>query len=218
MPPLDCGSRSVLKRRRPPSEWPFKLLLDQTIACFASDPDQLEVRAAVVLHLDPRLLPRNAETHAAREAAEAGEDEFEGLSEFVVFKMAFGEDDRAGLYMDGDPSCLVYQVEGASRDVDAEALARAWVGEGVRRVRFEHLPGVYQAAYVSHVRGTPVEADETQFMWAIPGEDDAAFVPVREFPPRTGATELTREPGTVSFGLLPRAAVDELYRVRHRQW
>jgi hypothetical protein len=177
-----------------------------------SDPDQLEVRAAAVLHQDPRLMPRNAEELAAREAAEQRED-FQGLADFMVFKLAFEEDDRGALYMDGDPSCLIYELEGAASPEGANALAWAWVGATGITCSFEHLPGVYQAAYISYLRGDPVEPDPTQMMWALPSER-ADAVPIREFPPRLKPTDLTPEPGTVSFGLLPRAAVDAMYRQR----
>jgi hypothetical protein len=188
-------------------------MLDQTIACFASDPDDWDVRAAAVLHLDRRLLPNDVEEIAAREAAERG-DPFEGVPSYVIYKMAFNEDDRVPLYMDGDPACLVHEVGTADEEPPALSEARAWAGSGGKEYEFEHLPGVYQAAYLSSVRGTPVDSDPTQFMWAIPGDGD--LVPVREFPPRNGPTDMTPEPGTVAWSLLPRSAIDEL--LARRGW
>ena len=89
------------------------------------------------------------------------------------------------------------------------------MGEDAERFPFNGLPGVYQAAYVACVRGVPVEPHESEFMWALMDSDsEADYVAVREFPPKTGPTEYTPEPGTAAFFLLPRAVVESLYRTR----
>jgi hypothetical protein len=182
----------------------------QSVICLASDPDELEVRSAIVLHQDPRLLPPNALEPARAEAEESGEP-FAGLPEFVVLTFAFSEDDRVALYMDGDRKCLVYGVEVADSLSDAERHAREWVGAGSVELPFRHLPGVYQAAFIEYVTGADLPPHESEFAWVLPtAGGEGEHMPFREFPPRTGPTDFTPDPKVVSFGLLPRAAVDEL--------
>lgn len=113
----------MFKRRRDITDWPVRQIASQTVACFTSDPDEFEVRAAVALHLDPSLLPKDVESVA-----------------FNVFGFAFDHDDRVGLYMDVDPTVLVKMHEGAETLDEAEQLALGWCGEEHPNDRFATSP------------------------------------------------------------------------------
>jgi hypothetical protein len=188
-------------RRRPINKWPPTLVAKQTVACFASDPDQLEVRAATILHQDPKLLPKHVEV----------DPEF---APFALSCWGFTHDDRVGLYMDGDPTVL--GKDGGLFDTEAEAVARAveWVGDGHLRLPLVGLPGVYQVAYMVAVTGDDSLGGSGQFMWALPApaENPADLQPIREFPPKTGPTEMTPDPAKVSIFFLPRAVVEGMQR------
>jgi hypothetical protein len=113
--------------------------------------------------------------------------------------------------MEHDRTCLVRGVD--VRDtVDASRVpGTEWVGANGFETPFRYLPGVYQAAFVAYVTGSHPDAHPSEFMWATPGEDPGSeWLPFREFPPRLEPTEVTPEPGKVSFGLLPRNALDQM--------
>jgi hypothetical protein len=204
----------MFRKRRPINDWPISQLIDHCVGCFCSDPDEYEVRSSIVLHQERALLPKNAEEVAA-EAAEIGE-QFDGLPEYVIFNFGFDEEERTELYMDHDRTCLVRSFDVAETLDASRAVATEWVGAKGIELAFRHLPGVYQASFVAYVTGSHPEHHPSEFMWAIPSDDPRnEFVPFREFPPRVGPTEVTPEPGNVSFGLLPRYAVD---RMLDRAW
>jgi hypothetical protein len=192
-------------------EWPISQVLSQVRICYTTDPFEWEVRAAVVLHQDPALLPDGAASLAQGQAAESGEP-FEGLAEYVVAKLAFAEKDRIHLYMDFDPVCLVYEADAVMTVAEADESARAWVGDSAVPMPFEHIPGIFQAQFVSFILQREVEGATEQFSWVLPPQGDV--YPFREFPPRTHPTEFTPRPGVVTVGLLPSAGVRALYSQR----
>jgi hypothetical protein len=171
----------VFRRRRPIHEWTRQQLLDQVSACFTSDPDVEEVRAAVVLHQSLDLLPKDTEKKAEAEVAEAGEI-FDGFKEYVTFMFAFAEEDRVEVFMEGNLAALVYQWEPSHSLDEAKNQGHEWVGSAGLGLPFENIPGIYQAAFFAFIYGRPEEPHPTWFMWALPAVGD--YVPVREFPPR----------------------------------
>jgi hypothetical protein len=198
-------------RRRPVHEWSPSLIARQTVACFTSDPDQLEVRAATILHQDLKLLPKRVEKQAAEQRESGAEPEFQP---FALACFGFTEDDRIGLYMEGDPTVLAKDGGLFATQEDAESRALAWVGDGAQRLPLANVPGVYQIAYMVSVTGDNSLGGSGEFMWALPAPDDAAIAmqPIREFPPKTGPTEMTPDPGQVSIFLLPTAVVEAMQR------
>lgn len=192
---------SMFGRRRPTHKWPPSLIANQTVACFTSNPDQLEVRAATILHQDPKLLPKGVES----------EPDFDA---FALSCFGFAEDDRVGLYMEGDPTILAKDGGLFATQAEAEERARSWVGPGYLHVPLANVPGAYQVAYIAAVTGADSLGGSGEFMWALPAPDDAtvAMQPVREFPPRTKPTEMTPDPGQVSIFLLPTAVVEAMQR------
>lgn len=166
-----------------------QIAVENIMSCYASDPEQWEVRAAVVLF----------------DAEEEG-------NPYGVITLGFSEDDRTAIYMDFDLTALVKDAQLVPDVLSAEAIALDWVGERGEQLDFRYLPGIYQAAYMEWATGIEQESHETHFMWALPGGGD--LLPMREFPPRTGPTETTPIVGEASFVLLPRDAVDSLFATR----
>ena len=190
-------ARAMFGRRRPLHQWPPSLIAKQTVACFTSDPDQLEVRAATILHQDPMHLPKSAEADP-------------DFQPFILFCWGFTHDDRVGLYAGADPTVLG-KGEGlfATRE-EAEASALEWVGDGYRRLPLASIPGVYQLAYMVAVTGDDLLSGSGQFMWALPAEGDEELQAIREFPPKVAPTEMTPDPAQVEFFFLPRVVVEEM--------
>lgn len=181
----------MFNRRREPKrpDSAAQAAVNEIAACFASDPDEWEVRGAVVFF-----------------------DGADDTNPYGVVNMGFTEEDRAAIYMDFDLAALVYEAQRVPDVATGEAVAAAWVGARGQRFEFRNLPGIYQAAYVAWSTGLQLESHESQFMWVMPSV--GGQVPTREFPPRTGPTDMTPEPGKASFILLPREAVDGLFRTR----
>lgn len=182
----------MFKRRRDITDWPVRQIASQTVACFTSDPDQFEVRAAVVLHLDPSLLPKGVESVA-----------------FNVFGFAFDHDDRVGLYMDVDPTVLVKMHEGAETLDEAEQLALGWCGDGASKRPLRNVPGVYQVAYMQRITGNRELGGSGEFGWVIEGGEKGYDV-VREFPPKVKEGEAM--PDKPEFVLLPSEVADGFQR------
>jgi hypothetical protein len=186
-------------RRRPVNQWPTSVVAKQTVGCFTSDPDQLEVRAATILHQDPKLLPKGVEDDP-------------DFQPFAVSYFGFDHDDRIGLYAEADPTVLGKDGGLFSTQEEAEALALSWVGDGHQRLPLTNLPGVYQVAYMVAVTGDDSLGGSGEFMWALPVDGDGDLQPIREFPPKVEPTEMTPDPDKVSFFFLPRAVVQGMQR------
>jgi hypothetical protein len=182
----------VFKRRRHVTEWSAGQIAEQTVACFTTDPDEYEVRAAVVLRLDPALLPKDVESVA-----------------YNVLGFAFNEDDRVGLYVEVDPTILVKMQEGAETLDAAKQLALGWCGDGASERSLRNIPGVYQVAYMQRITGNRDLGGSGEFGWAIETGKKGYDV-VREFPPKL--TEEGHGPKPPEFVVLPTAVVDGFQR------
>src|ERR1700680_2540534 len=101
--------------------------MPNVVSCFCTDPDEYDVRAAIVWHPHEPDAP-----------------------EIVVFKFGWADEDREGLFFDGTAICVREGVE-VSTDAVGEDVCREWVGESSRRVQFEYLPGIYQMAFFTRV-------------------------------------------------------------------
>lgn len=179
----------------------------------ASDPETLEVHGAIVLHQDPALLPKSL----LREmAADAGEDGGPGapINEYVTFCFVFENEDRPELYIGGDPRCLVKQIDDFPTLKAARAYASEWVGPSATEYDFRHMPGIYQTAFVKFANGYQADLDPLEMAWYLPSSEQNDLMLVRDFPPRLEPTPITPEPGRVSWVMMPRAAVLEMYRQR----
>ena len=188
--------------------------MQRTVRCFTSDPNILGVRSAVVLHLDPELLPKGWLEDAA--ARDQGED-LGGRPEYLVACFAFDESDRYRLVMDLDRQHLIYDRKPELSLNAAELMAREWIGGGVQEHVFTELPGIFQAAYHDWLTGRRGDVDMTTNIWAVPVSNTPDVFAVREFPPPPveQPTKLTPNPAEVSFFMVPRATVDEMHRARN---
>lgn len=158
-------------------------------ACLITDADEFDVRASVLLRPDATV--------------EDAEDSY------FLANLGFTEADRIALYMDVSADCL---VKASGRIDDREETLREavkWVGPTSTVTAFRDLPGVFQAQFLSHVTAREVHAGPAELMWAIP--HSSGMFMYREFPPRTGPTELTPTPGEVSIGLMRPEGIDAMW-------
>jgi hypothetical protein len=195
------------------NEWPPGELIDHAVYCVSSNPEELEVRSALVLHQNLARLPENIEDLAMREAQEQG-IAFDGFCEYVTYMFGFEHDDRVGLYMDYDRSCLVKGVVPIRTLEDAKREADRWVGDGSIITPFSSLPGVYQLSFVEYITGIEQESHPSEFCWAIDSDESTPMVITRRFPPAANPTEDDPNPDEVLFSLLPRHAVQEIFSGR----
>ena len=195
------------------NEWPPGELIDHAVYCVSSNPEELEVRSALVLHQNLARLPENIEDLAMREAQEQG-IAFDGFCEYVTYMFGFEHDDRVGLYMDYDRSCLVKGVVPIRTLEDAKSEADQWVGEGSIVSPFSSLPGVYQLSFVEYITGVEQESHPSEFCWAIYSDASTGMVPTRRFPPAASPTEDDPNPDEVSFFLMPMHAIQEIFSGR----
>jgi hypothetical protein len=207
------GAASRERVRAPVGEWPEQQIVEQIRACYVGDEERPHVRAAVVFHQDPALLQEDAVDDARRQAEEDGVP-FEGLSEWVVFRLDFDDDDRVGLYMEHDVTCLVRAWDSAFSEAEAREKAQAWIaeaGDEPQHLEFRWLPGVYQAATIAFIKGTRPIADKFWFGWVMPGTN--GYHPMRHYPPKLPEGREEGEP-EVDWVLLPEHAVQALYADR----
>jgi hypothetical protein len=141
------------------------------------------------------------------------------IDEYVAFHFLFEEEDRAGLYIEGDATSVLKQIDAVPSLQAAAAKADDWVGPNGREYEFRQMPGIYQTAFVKFVNGYQADLDPMEMAWYLPSQDnrlpgtDNVFV-MRDFPPRLEPSPSTPQPGRVSWSAMPRAAVLELYRQR----
>jgi hypothetical protein len=76
------------------------------------------------------------------------------------------------------------------------------------------MPGIYQTAFVKFANGYQADLDPLEMTWYLPSPVQDDLMPVRDLPPRLEPTQITPEPGRVSWVIMPRAAVLEMYRQR----
>lgn len=182
----------MFKRRRDITDWPVRQIAEHTVACFTTDPDEMDVRAAAVLHLDPSLLPKGVDSVA-----------------YNAIGFAFEHDDRVGLYMDADPTVLVKSIQGAESLEEAKHLAIAWCGSTASERPLRNLPGVYQVAYMQRITGNDSLGGSGEFGWAIE-RGPKGYDVVREFPPKLN--DEGEIPSSPEFVVLPSKVVDGFQR------
>lgn len=183
----------MFKRRRDITEWPVRQIAKQTVACFTSDPDEYEVRAAVVLDLDPSLLPQGVESVA-----------------YNAIGFSFEHEDRIGIYAEANPTVLVKSIQGAETLDDAKRLAAEWCGSSASERPLRNIPGVYQVAYMQRITGNADLGGSGEFGWAIE-RGKKGYDIVREFPPKV-KEEGDDSPDKAEFVLLPSKIVDGFQR------
>lgn len=201
-------------KRLPLHEWPVDRILEHISACFVGDRDRPHVRAAVVLHQNPALLPQDTEAEARREVEAAGEP-WGGFHQWVVFLLDFSDDDRSGLFLDHDVSCLVRGFTTAPSQDEAIAAAQDWIeesGDEPEQTGFAWIPGIYQAATVAYVKGTQPEADMTWFGWVTPATN--GLHPLREYPPKLHDGDSDSSDVEVGWILMPDHAIASMYADR----
>jgi len=162
-------------------DWSPGLIREQIVQCFTSDPDDADVRAVVVLHQDLELLPKDIEKQAAREATEMGEP-YTGIPPYMGFAFGFDDDDRVGLFMDGDMTVVVREGRAFQTPTDAAAFAEDYCGPGTHVLPFENIPGLYQSAFMEFITGREYDMGPLTFAWTLPAVGD--YVPMMQFPPK----------------------------------
>jgi hypothetical protein len=178
----------------------------------ASDPET-EIRGAIVLHQYPVMLPRSLLRNMKADASqERGPDA--SIDEYVTVCFLFEHEDRADLYMGGDPTCLLKQIDGFPTFQGARTAALEWVGPTAGEYDFHHMPGIYQTGFVKFVNGYQADLDPLEMAWYLPGSPIQDAMLVRDFPPRLEPTPIAPEPERMSWRMMPRAAVLEMYRQR----
>jgi hypothetical protein len=177
----------------------------------ASDPETLEVHAAVLLHQDPALLPKSLVRQMEADAVEESGPNAP-IKEYVTFCFFFEDRDREALYMDDDPTCLIKQIDDFPTLEAARAYALEWVGPIGKEYSFHHIPGIYQTAFMKFANGYRADLDPLEMAWYLPPEGSVTLV--RDFPPRLEPSPITPEPGRVSWAAMPPATVLEMYRQR----
>jgi len=86
--------------------WSWDRAVRHTVACFATDVEKLEARAAIVLRVDPKDVP----TMWVEEAQAMGE----ALPAYFAVCYAHEGVDEARLLLDGDRQALVHERRGTS--------------------------------------------------------------------------------------------------------
>lgn len=182
-----------LKRRQPQEKWTPAEVVSDVKAAFYGDDSQLCVRAAVVVRYAYERLPRDVLRQWEADAV----DEHDGrLPSYGVFEFDFHDDDRFMLYMEGDRSISIREVEVGFDLDEARAKALAWVGEPNTETHLENLPGMYAASLIEAVTGVERLWNEWAIEWFFPGDADAVYVPFRKYP-----TPLNEE---LAFHLMPK--------------
>ena len=157
-------------------------------ACFTSDPDTLYAEAVVIVR----------------------ERMADGSKRFTNYCLSFEEEDRTAVFIDGDLSSLIADTQQFDDRREAVAEAKDWIDERPQKVEFEGLPGTYQGAMWSYLLGIELEATPGWFGWVLPAGKGLAVI--RDFPPRLEPTEITPEPGTVSWSPIPTDAAQAMQR------
>lgn len=120
-----------------------------------------------MVHMAPDLLPRNTEELMKQECLEANEP-WEGFREFAVFCLEVTEQDQAG-YMMGDTSEIF--LKDLYREVtfdDARTTSASWIGNSMIETDFDHIPGLFRAAFLSDITGAETDYDGAEFLWHLP--------------------------------------------------
>jgi hypothetical protein len=159
-------------------------------ACFTTDPDQYEVRAAIIY--EPTAEQRDSPPP------------------LDVFELKWGEQYRSDYFESGDARYLLEEVVGAADEEAARAAAHKWVGSDAREVPFNLLPGLYQTAFVGLLAGREPPSWPLGWLWVVASDDE--YWPVRYFP--SGLGENAPPIGEVGYVLMPRVAIEEIWRLR----
>ena len=164
------------------------------VCSFTSDPDEYDVRGAVVFHPPATDAPPDP-------------------PELMVAQMFWRDEDRENYFLEHDPWSVVRDLLPAADESEARALATSWIGPTCRELSTQWFPGLYLNVYVELYTGQDPPLDGTAGMWFLPPEsDDAALIVVRHFP--SGIGETGPPIGEVGCVLFQRASVDELLRLR----
>ncbi len=165
------------------------------VCCFTSDPDEYEVRGAVVFHPPEKDAPTDAPP-------------------LMVAEMLWLDDDRDDYFMSADPWRVVREIVPARDVAEGRETAIAWIGPTCRELAFESFPGLYQHVFVTlFTAGREPPLSGTEYLWFLPPEsDDAEVRMVRAFP--SGIGETGPPIGEVGVVLMERVAVAELLRQR----
>jgi hypothetical protein len=129
--------------------------------------------------------------------------------DLLLARLAWTDDARWD-YFHGDPWAVVRGVVEVPDAATGGHEAEAWIGGSIREVPFNLLPGLFQEAYVACVVQPPPPSDPLGYWWVVPGSGDDW--PVRIFP--SGIGDKAPPIGEVGYVLVPREAIEELWRLR----
>lgn len=157
-------------KRKHVNRWSAKRWLRQVHCCFVAGPAEGGRRATIVVHMDPRLLPRNTEDLMRQECLEVGEP-WEGFREFAVFCLECKPTDYAGYRM-GDT--VHEMMKDLYREVTIEAAAETsieWIGTDPIRTDLRHIPGLFQAAFLADTTEKEPDLGGAEYLWVLPTSD-----------------------------------------------
>jgi hypothetical protein len=161
-------------------------LVGAIVTCFVTDPDLYDVKAAVVT---------KGET-----------------SNLLLVRMAWTDESYVPYYHDQDPWAVVRDAIDLPDFPTGRQAAEEWIGDSIREVPFKLLPGLFQEAYVAAVVDPRPPPDPLGYSWVVPGDYNDEHWPVRLFP--SGIGENAPPVGKVGYVIMPRIAIEELWRLR----
>jgi hypothetical protein len=123
--------------------------------------------------------------------------------------MLWDDGDRTDYFESSDPRYIVRDIVAAADASDAERIANGWVGPTCRQVGFNFIPGLFQTAFVAMVAGNDPTFWPLGFSWVVATESPVWGV--RLFP---NVGETAPPIGEVGFVLMPRDAIEEVWRSR----
>lgn len=154
-------------KRKHVNKWTAKRWLRQVECCFVAGLAEGGRKATIVVHMDPRLLPRNTEELMRQDCVRAGEP-WEGFREFAVFCLECTPQDFAGYSMGDSVHELTKDLY---REVSLDAAAETsgeWIGTEPIRTDLDHVPGLFKAAFFADITDREPDLGGAERLWLLP--------------------------------------------------
>ncbi|HME03122.1 MAG TPA: hypothetical protein VKG38_08840 [Solirubrobacteraceae bacterium] len=212
---------ALFKKGKRFGQWSPAEVADGVEFAVVGDPEELYLRSAVVLRSAPeRLPPKDA---AAWAEALDTETDGRGIPPYFVFKFHCEDGERGRIVSQREHYSLLIRVITWAFDRDsAMRIACDWTKEKTMvAVSFAYIPGVYQAALIEAVTGTPrTWQGYLMSHWCWVDGVDYEHALVRRYPPAgTNVPPPTQQ--EESEGRMPDDAVAlvprEVVEMAHRQ-
>lgn len=162
-------------RRRSIDKWSKARWLKQVHSSFVAPPERGGVRATLVVRMNLDLLPKNAEELARQECLEGGES-WKGFREYAVFCFECTPSDFVGYRMGDTVHDLLKDLYRELTSEDAAKTSREWIGADAIETDYEHLPGLFRAAFITDITGVEADFEGAQYLWSLPGDASPGMV------------------------------------------